>query len=86
MCKGPEAENFCHFYIEKKVWLEHDEMAKFQQTGAGLSGLGGFEFYYPDKDFPCFDKYSKKWHLATLGGEPSPLPLRLYSEPVATEV
>lgn len=41
MCKGPGAENFCHFYIEKKVGLERDEEPKFQQTGAGLSGLGG---------------------------------------------
>lgn len=38
--KGPGAESVCHFYMEKNVWLEHDEM-KLEETGAGLSRLGG---------------------------------------------
>ena len=30
MCKGPGAESICHFYIEKKGWLKHDEEMKFR--------------------------------------------------------
>ena len=31
MCaKAPGTESICHFYIEKKAWLEQDEEMRFQ--------------------------------------------------------